>query len=227
MQFKASTDYGMRAILYLAAQGTTCSSKDIAQDMSIPRDYLIQLAQLLRNAGLIEARPGKHGGYRLAKEPSDITVLQIMKALEEDAKASTRAKRSSRKDGAMVQGVKQTYQLIEESFDAYLDSLTIEMLLESVKNGDNRRTKLPADTTETDTSWYNRARQHRDAVALRLRDGGPPHPGDLHQEHRRPGDLHHLRGRHHRRCGHGERERRGNRPQAPGGHGDPGFGYHR
>ena len=115
MQFKASTDYGMRAILYLAAQGTTCSSKDIAQDMSIPRDYLIQLAQLLRNAGLIEARPGKHGGYRLAKEPSDITVLQIMK------------------------GVKQTYQLIEESFDAYLDSLTIEMLLESVKNGDNRR----------------------------------------------------------------------------------------
>ena len=127
MQFKASTDYGMRAILYLAAQGTTCSSKDIAQDMSIPRDYLIQLAQLLRNAGLIEARP------------SDITVLQIMKALEEDAKASTRAKRSSRKDGAMVQGVKQTYQLIEESFDAYLDSLTIEMLLESVKNGDNRR----------------------------------------------------------------------------------------
>ena len=139
MQFKASTDYGMRAILNLAAQGTTCSSKDIAQDMSIPRDYLIQLAQLLRNAGLIEARPGKHGGYRLAKEPSDITVLQIMKALEEDAKASTRAKRSSRKDGAMVQGVKQTYQLIEESFDAYLDSLTIEMLLESVKNGDNRR----------------------------------------------------------------------------------------
>ena len=39
MQLKASTDYGMRAILYLAAQGTTCSSKDIANDMSIPRDY--------------------------------------------------------------------------------------------------------------------------------------------------------------------------------------------
>ena len=66
VQLKASTDYGIRAILYLAAQGTTCSSKDIAHDMSIPRDYLIQLAQLLRNAGLIEARPGKHGGYRLA-----------------------------------------------------------------------------------------------------------------------------------------------------------------
>ena len=81
MQLKASTDYGIRAILYLAAQGTTCSSKDIAHDMSIPRDYLIQLAQLLRNAGLIEARPGKHGGYRLAKDPADISVLQIISAL--------------------------------------------------------------------------------------------------------------------------------------------------
>lgn len=86
MQFKASTDYGLRAVLYLAAQGHTCSSKDIAQDMSIPRDYLIQLAQLLRNAGIIEARPGKHGGYRLANDPSKITLLQVVNALDDDAK---------------------------------------------------------------------------------------------------------------------------------------------
>ena len=92
----------MRAILYLAAQGTTCSSKDIAEDMSIPRDYLIQLAQLLRNAGIIEARPGKHGGYRLAKDPADTNVLEIMEALDDDAKQSTRAKRDARKGGAMV-----------------------------------------------------------------------------------------------------------------------------
>lgn len=129
----------MRAILYLAAQGTTCSSKDIANDMTIPRDYLIQLAQLLRNAGIIEARPGKHGGYRLAKDPSEITVLEIMSALEDDSKRSTRSKRSSRKGGAMVQGIKQTYQLIEESFDAYLDSLTVDMLLESSTDASKRR----------------------------------------------------------------------------------------
>ena len=129
MQLKASTDYGMRAILYLAAQGTTCSSKDIAEDMSIPRDYLIQLAQLLRNAGIIEARPGKHGGYRLAKDPADTNVLEIMEALDDDAKQSTRAKRDARKGGAMVQEIKQVYDLIEESMDAYLSSLTVQMLL--------------------------------------------------------------------------------------------------
>lgn len=47
MQLKASTDYGIRAILYLAAEKDVRSSKEIAREMSIPRDYLIQLAQLL------------------------------------------------------------------------------------------------------------------------------------------------------------------------------------
>ena len=139
MQLKASTDYGMRAILYLAAQGTTCSSKDIAEDMSIPRDYLIQLAQLLRNAGIIEARPGKHGGYRLAKEPTEINVLEIIDALDEDTKQSTRSKRSARKGGEMVESIREAYGLIEESMSAYLSSLTVAMLLDCVRNGDDSR----------------------------------------------------------------------------------------
>ncbi len=138
MQLKASTDYGMRAILYLAAQGTTCSSKDIAEDMSIPRDYLIQLAQLLRNAGIIEARPGKHGGYRLAKEPASISMLEIMEALDEDAKQSTRARRNARKDGAMVRGVKEAYELVGESMSAFLSSITVQMMLDCVRDGESK-----------------------------------------------------------------------------------------
>ena len=48
VHFKASVEYGMRAVLYLAEKGSICSSREVADEMSIPRDYLIQLAQLLR-----------------------------------------------------------------------------------------------------------------------------------------------------------------------------------
>lgn len=142
MQFKASTDYGMRAILYLAARNETCSSRDIAEDMSIPRDYLIQLAQLLRNAGIIEARPGKHGGYRLARPASDISVLDVVNALDEDAKQATRSRRETRTGGEMVEEIKRAYDLIEESMDAFMSSLTVESLLECVTTDQSSRTYL-------------------------------------------------------------------------------------
>ena len=142
MQFKASTDYGMRAILYLAARDATCSSRDIAEDMSIPRDYLIQLAQLLRNAGIIEARPGKHGGYRLARPASEISVLDVVNALDEDAKQATRSRRETRIGGEMVEEIKRAYDLIEESMDAFMSSLTIESLLECVTTDQSSRTYL-------------------------------------------------------------------------------------
>ena len=72
MKLKASVDYGVRAVMYLAVKGETCSSREISEEMSVPRDYLIQLALRLRNAGIIKARPGKNGGYILAKAPADI-----------------------------------------------------------------------------------------------------------------------------------------------------------
>ena len=142
MQFKASTDYGMRAILYLAARNTTCSSRDIAEDMSIPRDYLIQLAQLLRNAGIIEARPGKHGGYRLARPADQISVLDVINALDEDAKQATRSRRETRTGGEMVEEIKRAYDLIEESMDAFMSSLTVASLLECVTTDQSSRTYL-------------------------------------------------------------------------------------
>ena len=44
MKLKASVDYGVRAVMYLAIKNDTCSSREISEEMSVPRDYLIQLA---------------------------------------------------------------------------------------------------------------------------------------------------------------------------------------
>ncbi len=95
---------------------------------------IIQLAQLLRNAGIIEARPGKHGGYRLAHDPSKITLLQVVNALDDDAKDTTRARRKDRAGASMVQSIKQTYDLVLSGYDAYFDSITLQMLLDASRD---------------------------------------------------------------------------------------------
>lgn len=131
VQLKASTDYGLRAVLYLAHKGGTCSSKEISEEMLIPRDYLIQLAQLLRRAGIVDARPGKNGGYRLAKDPADITLLAVMHAVGEDSKSAVRAEREERLVSAHLdERVRRAYDRALESYDAFMGGITIASLLE-------------------------------------------------------------------------------------------------
>ncbi len=130
MRLKASTEYGMRTVLYLAEKGTVCSSRNVAEDMSIPRDYLIQLAQLLRKADIIIARPGKHGGYKLAKDPSKISVLDVINALQEDRKGSPKRKQAAKRDSDIAAGVSSAYSLIERGIEAHLKALTLAMLLD-------------------------------------------------------------------------------------------------
>lgn len=130
MRLKASTEYGMRTVLYLAEKGTVCSSRNVAEDMSIPRDYLIQLAQLLRKADIIIARPGKHGGYKLAKDPSKISVLDVINALQDERKGSSKRKHAAKKESDITKDVASAYSLIERGIEAHLKALTLAMLLE-------------------------------------------------------------------------------------------------
>lgn len=82
MIINAAQDYALRMCCFLARKSSTASSKEIAEATGAPRDYLIQIAQLLRDEGVVEARPGKHGGYRLAKRPDEISVADIVFAVD-------------------------------------------------------------------------------------------------------------------------------------------------
>jgi Rrf2 family protein len=56
--------------------------KDIAEQQSLPATYLEQLMVLLRKSGLVTATRGAHGGYVLTRPPMDITLAEIIEALE-------------------------------------------------------------------------------------------------------------------------------------------------
>ena len=130
MYFKASVEYGMRAVLYLAEKGSICSSREVADEMSIPRDYLIQLAQQLRNAGIVHARPGKNGGYSLAKDASEISMLDIFNALQNDR---LRAERKEAEDASdLLQDITAACSAVEREMEEYMSSITLQNMIERI-----------------------------------------------------------------------------------------------
>lgn len=130
VHFKASVEYGMRAVLYLAEKGSICSSREVADEMSIPRDYLIQLAQLLRNAGIVHARPGKNGGYSLAKDASEISMLDIFNALQNDR---LRAERKEAEDASdLLQDITAACSAVEREMEEYTSSITLQNMIERI-----------------------------------------------------------------------------------------------
>lgn len=130
MHFKASVEYGMRAVLYLAEKGSICSSREVVDEMSIPRDYLIQLAQLLRNAGIIHARPGKSGGYSLAKDASEISMLDIFNALQNDRLRSERKEAEDASD--LLQDITAACSAVEREMEEYMSSITLQNMIERI-----------------------------------------------------------------------------------------------
>lgn len=58
------------------------STADISKYLSIPKPTLVKILQNLNAANIIETKEGKQGGIRLMKEPSGITILEILEATE-------------------------------------------------------------------------------------------------------------------------------------------------
>ncbi|MGQ9666411.1 MAG: RrF2 family transcriptional regulator [Anaerolineae bacterium] len=84
MKFSAKEQYGLRAMVELArcyGQGPV-SLADVAQAEGLSLPYLEQIAADLRRAGLLESRRGAYGGYLLARPPAEISVADIIIALE-------------------------------------------------------------------------------------------------------------------------------------------------
>ncbi|WP_277424166.1 Rrf2 family transcriptional regulator [Adlercreutzia sp. ZJ304] len=128
MFLKASIDYGLRMLLYLAKHDRVCSSKEISENMLIPRDYLIQLAQIERHAGLIESRPGKNGGYIISKPANEITLLEILNAINNGEDEMEEPKHDIASARHTNDEVTHMLDIVTSSYAAFLDSITLDML---------------------------------------------------------------------------------------------------
>jgi Rrf2 family transcriptional regulator, cysteine metabolism repressor len=86
VMFSTKAEYGIRVMAHLARHDgeRPISLATIADAEGLPLAYLEHLVQRLRKAELVESRRGAHGGYTLAREAEDITMAEVVRALEGD-----------------------------------------------------------------------------------------------------------------------------------------------
>ena len=84
VRLTAKSEYGLLAAIDLACHygAGPVSARDIAERRGIPPRFLEQLFVSLRRAGIVQAVRGAKGGFALSREPAEITVLDIVEALE-------------------------------------------------------------------------------------------------------------------------------------------------
>lgn len=84
MQITRQADYALRAMLYLARLGPNqrASTSQIAEFQQIPPSFLAKIISQLSIARLIHTARGAHGGVTLAREPEDISLLDVVEAID-------------------------------------------------------------------------------------------------------------------------------------------------
>lgn len=133
MQLKLTTDYGIRMVLCLAIEKRMMNSREISKRMGIPRDYAVQVGGKLKRHGILNTYAGHQGGYTLGRPTDEITLFDIISALEETTRINRCLERDefcSREASASCP-VRCSYALIQEGIDCYLNSITVKDLLDS------------------------------------------------------------------------------------------------
>ncbi len=84
MQITRQADYAVRAVLYLAKLGPNqrAATSQVAEEQSIPPSFLAKIISQLSIAGLLHTSRGARGGVTLARDPKEITLLEVVEAID-------------------------------------------------------------------------------------------------------------------------------------------------
>lgn len=84
MQLTSFTDYGLRALIYLAAlpAGQMASITEVTEAYGVSRNHMVKIINQLSRAGYVAAVRGKNGGIRLGKPAAEIVIGQVVRDME-------------------------------------------------------------------------------------------------------------------------------------------------
>ncbi len=134
MRFTTRTEYGVVCMIYIAKHAGAdkwVTIKEIASHENYPFPYIEKILQGLRQAKLLVSHQGNQGGYSLARDASEITLKEIVDALEGGTFEIFCAP-TTREDIVCTHfclcGVKPIWRKTKDLLDKFYGSLTLDML---------------------------------------------------------------------------------------------------
>ncbi len=139
MKVSTKGRYGLKAMVYIAqnAENGCVSLKNISKDEGISENYLEQIIAQLKKHNLLKSIRGAHGGYILAKESKDISVGEILRALEGsispvdcvDSYSVEKFTTCGSNCGSCCT-TKKVWEKIDESISNTVDAISLESIIE-------------------------------------------------------------------------------------------------
>jgi len=77
--------YGLRAVVYIAGnskKGEKIGIKKISGDLDLPMPFLAKILQQITKKNILVSSKGPHGGFSLARDPKDIHIIEVVKAID-------------------------------------------------------------------------------------------------------------------------------------------------
>ena len=140
MKLSTKGRYGLRAMIDLAKnseQEEAVSISSVAARQHISESYLEQLVARLKKAGLLKSIRGAQGGYILAKGPDEISVGDILRALEGDLSPIDCPALTSEGGGCEQSGScasKYVWQRLNDGINEIVDEIKLSTLIEQENN---------------------------------------------------------------------------------------------
>ncbi|MFH1561609.1 MAG: Rrf2 family transcriptional regulator [Patescibacteria group bacterium] len=131
IKISTKSQYGLRAMVYLARQSDWVSARLIAESEGIPVNFLEKVLGRLKKAGLVKVKRGVEGGYQLLGSPRRITVGDVVRPLEgKMAMALCLDKNNTlkcpRANGCLTKNV---WARVQNSLNESLDSISLYSLI--------------------------------------------------------------------------------------------------
>ena len=132
MRLTRAGEYAVRCTLYLSAGNADriIPRKEISREMDIPGQFLTKIAQQLARAGILEIVQGTKGGYRLLVSPENLSLLDVVEAIEGELFLNDCLLRPESCFRSPSCGVHRVWEKARDQLRKTLGQATMENLLE-------------------------------------------------------------------------------------------------